>query len=200
MSTRSACADAVREAGQLHGHVRARHDLQGAEAVGDGEQAEDGPTRGAGPRLVAQHPAAGRLKDVGEAAQGAVEIGHLLRVRALLRPVGGGRAPLAEERVADVRGHRQVDVAKDVRDAREVHAGEVTQGTATGRQVGPAGVQEADPESLEDAGAPVGGGAAAHPQHDAPTAQAGGRRQDLPRPEGAGGHGVALLGRHAREP
>ena len=116
MSTRSASADAVGEAGQLHGHVRARHDLQGAEAVGDGEQAEDRATRGAGPRLVAQHPSAGRLEDVGKAAQGAVEIGHLLRVRALLRPVGGGRAPLAEERVADVRGHRQVDVAKDARD------------------------------------------------------------------------------------
>ena len=192
--------DTVREAGQLHGHVRAWDDLQGAEAVGDGEQAEDRPTGGADPWLVAQHPADGCLKDVGETAQGTVELGHLIQVGALLWPVGGGRAPLAEERVADVRGHRQVDVAKDVRDTREVHAGEVAQGTAPGRQVGPTGVQEAGPECLQDPGAAIGGGAAAHPQHDVPTAQAGRGRQTLPRPEGAGGHGVALVGRHAREP
>src|SRR5690606_12161384 len=103
--------------------------------------------------------------DGGEPAQRGVEQLDLLGGGALLRPVDGGGAVRAEQRVVDVARHHERH-AGHVEEVRDVDAVEVTQRGAAVRQVAPGGVEQARAERLDHARSPVGAGAAAQAEHD----------------------------------
>ncbi len=141
-----------------------------AHLAADQLQREAQAAGGAGAGLVLRTPVERTLGQRSEVRDAAVDLGDALAPHAFLRAEDRSRAPLAGQRIIDVRHHDDPGVGKPRVEATRVDGRE--RGEAGGRRLDrtAARVGEREPERREQPGAAVIGAAATQAYHEAANA------------------------------
>jgi hypothetical protein len=150
--------------------------------IRDRQQAEACPTRRPGTGRVPLDAAGRAFEGVGMMLETSIELGDMVRRRALLRPVCRGRATLAEERVRHVAGDPEVGLRQPRVEATEIDLLDVL---AVGRDDGS--------ERFEDPGPAVVGRAASDPERDVADTVVESRPQETPGAARRSAQGIELV-------